>query len=435
MIYCFDIDGTLCTNTEGAYEEAEPFAEVVAEVNRLYDQGETIILLTARGSTTGIDWREVTERQLRQWGVPYHALHLGKPSAHVYVDDKAVNAVHWRAGGCRQSLEEAQRPSPPPLATRPAESSHSRNNAEGPRVTPGGSNIGRNPPAAPHLGEATGRTRIDLPSPLPPRRDKAELHEVVARHALGQLAAWDPRQPEYGPNDSVDPSHTEPYAPDWADLVRLHDLILQRRVTTILEFGCGHSTAIMAHALEENRRRHGAFVEANLRRNNPFELHTIDDMPAYLEATAARLPPPLAARVHFHHSPVAMTRFNGRIATEYQRLPNICPDFIYLDGPSQHSVLGEVNGISTRHPDRLPMAADILALEHFLLPGTLILVDGRTANARFLATNLQRTWTSGHDPEADVHWFELRESPLGRLNAVQLRFSLGEEWLAAVSAP
>ena len=29
------------------------------------------------------------------------------------------------------------------------------------------------------------------------------------------------------------------------------------------------------------------------------------------------------------------------------------------------------------------MAADILSIEHFLHPGTLIVIDGRTANARF----------------------------------------------------
>ena len=33
------------------------------------------------------------------------------------------------------------------------------------------------------------------------------------------------------------------------------------------------------------------------------------------------------------------------------------------------------------------MAADILAIEHFLVSGTLIVVDGRTANARFLKAN------------------------------------------------
>jgi len=95
ITYCFDIDGTLCTNTEGDYEAAEPYPDVIAEVNRLYEAGHTILLLTARGSATGIDWRVTTERQMTAWGVRYHTLSFGKPSADVYVDDKAINALTW----------------------------------------------------------------------------------------------------------------------------------------------------------------------------------------------------------------------------------------------------------------------------------------------------------------------------------------------------
>lgn len=96
MIYCFDIDGTLCTNTDGDYEQAQPFKQVIAQVNRLYDEGHRILLYTARGATTGIDWRELTEQQMEKWGVCYHALFMGKPTADVYIDDKAVNFVDWQ---------------------------------------------------------------------------------------------------------------------------------------------------------------------------------------------------------------------------------------------------------------------------------------------------------------------------------------------------
>ncbi len=96
MIYCFDIDGTLCTNTEGSYAAAEPFPDVIARVNALADAGHRVILFTARGSGTGIDWRHLTERQLQSWGVKHHELHLGKPTADVYVDDKSVHVDDWR---------------------------------------------------------------------------------------------------------------------------------------------------------------------------------------------------------------------------------------------------------------------------------------------------------------------------------------------------
>lgn len=95
MIYCFDIDGTLCTNTEGSYEDAKPLPEVIARVNALHAAGHRILLQTARGSTTGIDWRPVTERQMKKWGVRYETLYFGKPTADLYVDDKAINVLDW----------------------------------------------------------------------------------------------------------------------------------------------------------------------------------------------------------------------------------------------------------------------------------------------------------------------------------------------------
>ena len=95
MIYCFDIDGTLCTKTDGRYEEAEPFHQRIAVVNRLYDTGHTIVLFTARGTVTGINWRDLTERQLSAWQVKYHQLLFGKPQADIFIDDRAFNSDAW----------------------------------------------------------------------------------------------------------------------------------------------------------------------------------------------------------------------------------------------------------------------------------------------------------------------------------------------------
>ena len=93
MIYCFDLDGTLCTNTNGKYDEAEPFHDRIAIVNKLYDEGHHILIDTARGSTTGIDWTAVTKEQLNKWGTKYHTLRAGvKLTADLYIDDKGINA-------------------------------------------------------------------------------------------------------------------------------------------------------------------------------------------------------------------------------------------------------------------------------------------------------------------------------------------------------
>jgi uncharacterized HAD superfamily protein len=107
LTYCIDIDGTLCTNTEGDYERAEPISDVIAEINRLHEAGHKILLLTARGSTTAIDWRECTERQLAAWNVRYDQLFFGKPTADVYVDDKAINAHAWARSRFTYTLAEA----------------------------------------------------------------------------------------------------------------------------------------------------------------------------------------------------------------------------------------------------------------------------------------------------------------------------------------
>lgn len=92
MIYCFDLDGTLCSNTEGKYKEAKPFLDRIKQVNSLYENGNIIKIDTARGATTGIDWKELTTKQLDEWGLKYHELRVGvKLNADIYVDDKGIN--------------------------------------------------------------------------------------------------------------------------------------------------------------------------------------------------------------------------------------------------------------------------------------------------------------------------------------------------------
>ena len=95
MIYCFDIDGTLFDTPGGDYYASKPKHERIAEVNRLYAEGHTIKLYTARGSETGADWREVTLAQLFGANVYYHELIMGKPHADIYVDDKGISDMEF----------------------------------------------------------------------------------------------------------------------------------------------------------------------------------------------------------------------------------------------------------------------------------------------------------------------------------------------------
>jgi|TARA_Y100000034_G_scaffold72127_1_gene86980 hypothetical protein len=95
MIYAIDIDGVLCNDTLGDYENSTPNHQVIDKVNSLYNEGHTIKIFTARGSATGIDWRDFTVIQLKDWEVKYHELILGKPHMDVLIDDKAINIKDW----------------------------------------------------------------------------------------------------------------------------------------------------------------------------------------------------------------------------------------------------------------------------------------------------------------------------------------------------
>jgi len=98
MIYCFDLDNTICaTPASKKYAEAVPYRSVIEHINLLYKEGHTIKIFTARGSGSGKDWHALTVEQLSHWGVKYNELiDTGKPSYDLFVDDKAANAYQWR---------------------------------------------------------------------------------------------------------------------------------------------------------------------------------------------------------------------------------------------------------------------------------------------------------------------------------------------------
>jgi len=95
MIYIVDIDQTICVTPlvdgKHQYEQSTPIKHRIEAINRLYDQGNVIIYWTARGSSSGIDWAELTLKQLTEWGCKHSTLWLGKPSYDVWIDDKAFN--------------------------------------------------------------------------------------------------------------------------------------------------------------------------------------------------------------------------------------------------------------------------------------------------------------------------------------------------------
>ena len=102
---CIDIDGTICSPTIGRdYHKAEPWQDRIAKINNLYDEGHYIIYFTARAMGRFSDQPhsiasvkaegvlfELTQNQLKEWGVKYHELIMGKPHADLFIDDKGIN--------------------------------------------------------------------------------------------------------------------------------------------------------------------------------------------------------------------------------------------------------------------------------------------------------------------------------------------------------
>lgn len=85
MVYAVDIDGTLCIDQHGwlEYEKAVPILENIEKINRLYDEGNTIIIFTARyseGTVVTVEW-------LNKHGVKYHEIVFDKVIANCYIDN------------------------------------------------------------------------------------------------------------------------------------------------------------------------------------------------------------------------------------------------------------------------------------------------------------------------------------------------------------
>lgn len=91
LTYRVDVDDTICFyGDEREYGLAEPNHENIAKINALYDKGHSIIYWTARGSRSGVDWSELTAKQLAEWGAKFHEVQCNKLYFDVLIDDRAL---------------------------------------------------------------------------------------------------------------------------------------------------------------------------------------------------------------------------------------------------------------------------------------------------------------------------------------------------------
>jgi hypothetical protein len=102
MRYVVDIDGTICYpgKDDKRYTHAVPRWDRIQVINKLYDEGHYVVYLTARGMgrfknsrmLSHKEFYDFTYDQLKSWGCKFHELHLGKPAADYYIDDKGIHS-------------------------------------------------------------------------------------------------------------------------------------------------------------------------------------------------------------------------------------------------------------------------------------------------------------------------------------------------------
>ena len=115
---------------------------------------------------------------------------------------------------------------------------------------------------------------------------------------------------------------------------------------------------------------------------------------------------------HYITSDCIASEHVGQLASKYVQMPNISPNFIYLDGPSPREITGEVRGLSFGIDEkeyRHLVSADILLYESSLMVGAFVLTDRRYVNVQFLKNNLKRQWKIYWDRVQHQVGFELRE--------------------------
>jgi len=101
--FCFDLDNTLVTfpRIHGDYKSVEPIKKNIELCHYLKNKGHTIIIYSARrmrthhGNVGAIiaELGKITLDTLTEFDIPYDEFYFGKPYAHHYIDDLAVNTI------------------------------------------------------------------------------------------------------------------------------------------------------------------------------------------------------------------------------------------------------------------------------------------------------------------------------------------------------
>ena len=120
-IIAFDLDDVICYRPKeyehlgpNKYDYCEPNQSVIDLVNSLYDEGNKIVIYTARGMSqykgnVSLIYSELyskTIQQLDSWGLKYHRLVMGKIHYDLLIDDKALNSSDITKDNIKKFLYE-----------------------------------------------------------------------------------------------------------------------------------------------------------------------------------------------------------------------------------------------------------------------------------------------------------------------------------------
>ena len=204
----------------------------------------------------------------------------------------------------------------------------------------------------------------------------------------------------------------------------MYATVVEKSVVSILEFGSGWSTLALSLGLAENEKIFGESHRSMIRHPNPFQLWSLDASASWQKVAIQRLNADERKLVTPITITPQITQVENGICHLNDFLPNFTPDLVYLDGPDHNQVVGEFNSFKYDERFTPPMAADLIMLEPFFWPETLIISDGRTANARFLESRFKRNWQVMHDPFGDRTIFRLNETPFGEISSEHISFRL-----------
>jgi hypothetical protein len=157
--------------------------------------------------------------------------------------------------------------------------------------------------------------------------------------------------------------------PQYANLLGLYRLTLQRKPAVVLELGGGCSTFAFAHAVRELRS--GGWG---------VEFHSVDESDYWQQVVKDRLPSELSALVHFWRATPKLVNFSGEEVSAFDSLPVQSANLVYVDG-------GLVAGST--------IGGDAALLEAKAPADYAILVDKRKETVAFLRRMLKGKYHFG----------------------------------------